>query len=379
MNRIKSSPEKQNAWREKRDDKLEKAYSSIAYGIPLVDVRNKEAFYISCRDYFTELTEVNPSVNEIERWDAFEIDRMFGKGLNPTSLKSAFNNIQYCVNNITTDDEYIRVLEFGPGSGWSTLMLYNSLIKKFPDKKVQLVSVDISPHSIAATQNSLDYYQIPWQTFLEVHDISSVPDSYDRVNLVLGDFIKFAENQPDNYFNGFFSSHGTAYLSKSQYEKLLRVLTAKGKDKSVFTVDSLDPLCSVELSTLHLLKCSINPKAAEKMEEYTYGKPTKSNSKYFTGQSVKKLIKVNNTESLLFYRWNNYLLRQMKIMYLIHMMKSIKITTEIINEYLEDVYPSYLIKTLDTSTKKGAWKELEDLPSTPLYISNAGFILDSYD
>jgi uncharacterized protein (DUF2249 family) len=56
-------------------------------------------------------------------------------------------------------------------------------------------------------------------------------------------------------------------------------------------------------------------------------------------------------------------------------MKSIKITTDIINEYIEDVYPSYLIKELKLETDKGKWEELSNLPEVPLYISNAGFRL----
>ncbi|MDD2269965.1 MAG: hypothetical protein PHG60_00015 [Candidatus Dojkabacteria bacterium] len=375
MNIIKSSEEIQNSWIGKRDRLLEEEYSVIASGIPLVDIRNKKAFYTSCQRYFEEIISLQPKTVNFERWDQFEIDRMFGKGLNPTSLKAALNDIQFFVKNLNPKDDSIRVIEFGPGSGWSTLMLHDELRNRFPNKKISIISVDLSPHSIAATENSLDYYQIPWQTILEDVSIEKLQDNFTKITLILSEFITFMKNQPDNYFDGYFSSHGTAYLSKSGYEELMKTLTYKGKEDSIFVADSLDPLCAVNLSTIHLLQCSLFPNRAKNMKKYYYGKSSKSNSKYFAGQEVKSLIKVNNKESLLFYNWNNRLIKKLKFSYLIQMMKSIKITTDIINEYIEDVYPSYLIKELKLETDKGKWEELSNLPEVPLYISNAGFRL----
>ena len=361
MQIITSSKDRQSFWEKKRDKKLEEIYSIIAKGIPLVDIRNKKAFYDGCSKYFTELIKI--------------IDRMFGKGLNPTSLKSALNDIQFFVKNLNSSDEFLRIVEFGPGSGWSTLMLHNQIKREFPNKIIQFISVDVSPHSIVATQNSLDYYQILWQTILENKSIDSIPNTDSHITLVLDNFLDFIKKQPDNYFNGFFSSHGTTYLSKLDYQELITTLIQKGKNNAIFVTDSLDPVCAVELSTSHLLSCSIFPQKAKNMDEYYYGKSSMSNSKYFTGQEVKKLVKVNNEESLLFYEWNHYLITHFRFLYLINMIKSIKITTDVINEYLEDVYPSYLIRDLKLCTDIGCWKELDNLPKVPLYISNAGFIL----
>jgi len=74
----------------------------------------------------------------------------------------------------------------------------------------------------------------------------------------------------------FFSSHGTAYLSELQYLALFNILKDIGKDESIFVVDSLDPLYTVYLDTLHLIYCSIFPNKASKLPEYVYGKILKS-------------------------------------------------------------------------------------------------------
>jgi hypothetical protein len=375
MKKIISNPGKQNCWVKKRNIPIEKAYSKIAEGIPLIDIRNKQIFYDKCREYYSEIVKANSTTSSPERWNQFEIDRMFGKGLNPTSLKTALNNIRYFVNKINPKDNFVRVVEFGPGSGWSTLMLHNELKSKFPNKKIMIISVDLSPYSIAATQNSLDYYQIPWQTYLEEQRIENNEENYSKITLVLSDFCSFIRKQQKNFFNGYFSSHGTAYLSKKEYQGLFNEITSKSVNDAIIVIDSLDPLYSVQLNSFHLLRCSLNPNLARDLDEYYYGNSLKSNSKYFIGKEVNVLTKVHNKESLLFYTWNNYLLKNLRFRYLIQMMGSIKTTTDIINEYIEDVYPSYLISELDLEKEDGRWVKLEDIPKTPLYISNAGYKL----
>ncbi len=372
---ISSSTEKQEFWLDKRDTVLEEVYAKIAPGIPLVNVNHKNLFLQKCEEYYAEVSKKSGGVKEIERWDEYEIVRMFGKGLNPTSLKTALNDIRFCVKNIEGKDDIVRVLEYGPGSGWSTLMLRNELKKKFPNKKVELITVDISPHAIVATQNSLDYYQIPWQTEVKGRNLEDVENKENSVTLVIDDFVEFTKKHPANYFDGFFSSHGTAYLSEDEYKNLLLAMSDKGKKNAVFVADSLDPLYTVKLDILHLLFCSMFPRLPKRFKEYKYGKSLVSNSKYFPGKEVKKLVKVNNKESFLFYNWNHYLFSKLKLKYILQMLKSIRITTEVIEEYREDVYPSYLVKKLLKVISLDSWEELEGRPECPLYITNCAFIL----
>ena len=120
VERVSSQDEKQQYWVSKRDLELEKAYSQIAPDIPLVNVEHRDLFIKKCREYFEELTKSAEGVTKIDRWDEYEIIRMFGKGLNPTSLKTALNNINFLVDHIQPDSDTVRVVEYGPGSGWST-------------------------------------------------------------------------------------------------------------------------------------------------------------------------------------------------------------------------------------------------------------------
>jgi len=364
-------------WQNKKDKLLEQKYAEIAPNIPLVNVEHSKLFIEKTRELYEELVSKAPEIEEAERWDEYEIIRMFGKGLNPTSLKTALNNIMFFVEELKPKGDSVRVLEFGSGSGWSTIMLHQQLEKKYPDKKIELLSVDMSPHSIVATENSLNYYNYAWQTIKGNIDISLLDNTTERITLVIKDFASFLELQKDDYFDGFFSSHGTGYLSEGEYKELLKLIVKKGKPNAIFIADSLDPLYTVDLDALHLLLCSLFPARAEKMTEYVYGKSLVSNSKYFPNREVKKLVKVNNKESFLFYRWNNFLLSKFKIFYLIQMFKSIKITTDVIEEYREDVYPSYLVATLVKKEQElKSLKAFSNLPKCPLYITNCGFRLE---
>ena len=374
---IESHEEDFHFWEDKKDKLLEKKYAEIATDIPLVNVRHSKLFLEQTKALYEELVSKVPGMENTERWDEYEIIRMFGKGLNPTSLKTTLNNVQYFVEKLDTNSDKVRILEFGSGSGWSTIMLRQQLKKKFSDKKIEIFSVDMSPHSIVATENSLNYYNFPWQTIVGCTDITTVPDSSERITLILKDFISILKCQEDNSIDGFFSSHGTAYLSEAEYKELLGLITQKGKNGSPFVADSLDPLYTVDLSVPHLLFCSLFPARAEKMEEYVYGKNLISNSKYFPNREVRKLVKVNNEESFLFYRWNNYLLSKLKVGYLLQMLKSIRVTTDVIEEYREDVYPGYLVSSLVNRNKAlSNLKPCKDLPKCPLYITNCGLILE---
>jgi len=375
---VQNTQDRKQFWKERREKKskqLEKIYEKIAPGIPLVNVSFKELFLEKCEEYFEELIDLKSEIRELERWDSYEITRMFGKGLNPTSLKTAQNNVKYLVSKIKPESKDIKVVEFGPGSGWSTVMLFNELRSAFPEHNIHLLSTDLSPHSIVSTQNTLDYAQIDWQASLDPFSFNEIPNTGNKVTLMLGDFNKVLQEQKDNTFDGFFSSHGTAYLSQDQYLELFKHIQLKGKDQSMFVGDSLDPLYTVQLDSLHLIMCSMFPNRVKKFQEYEYGESLQSNSKFFPGQEVKKLTKVHNDESFLFYHWNNYLIRHLRVGYLAQMMKSIKITTDVIEEYREDVYPSYLLKNLLMNNKL-PFKSQSDVPQCPLYISNAAFILE---
>lgn len=372
---LKSNQENVDYWKKYREDSLEEAYSKIAPHIPLVDVRNKDLFIERTKKYYDSLSE-HLDFGKMEKWNEYDIIRMFGKGLNPTSLKTALDNIKFFVDKLQPKNDEVKIVEFGPGSGWSTIMLREQLLEKFPNKTIQLFTIDSSPYSVVSTQNSLDYYGIPWQTTTKVDNIGNLDGISENVNIVFDGFIDFLQKQENNIFDGFFSSHGTAYLSQEEYSKLLELIAQKGKEDSLFVADSLDPLYTVDLSVLHLLLCSFFPQIAEGMEEYYYGKSLASNSKYFPGAEVKKLVKVNNKESLLFYRWNNYLFSKFKLTYIWEMFKSIRITTDVIEEYREDVYPSYLVsKLVDKKGLRNNFINLPDLPKCPLYISNCGFRL----
>jgi len=127
---VLSLPENQEFWKGKRyskSRKLEEVYSRIAPGIPLVNVSFNELFLKKSEEYFEKLINEKPEIRKLERWSEYEITRMFGKGLNPTSLKTTLNNIRYFVNKLKPKDDVIKIIEYGPGSGWSTVMLFNTL------------------------------------------------------------------------------------------------------------------------------------------------------------------------------------------------------------------------------------------------------------
>ena len=375
---IHSQPSKQEFWKEKRIAKskeLEDMYAKIAPGIPLVNVQFDTLFLNKCKEYFEDLVKENSHIMELERWDEYEINRMFGKGLNPTSLKTEQDDIKYFVSRLNVSGDTVTVIEYGPGSGWSTVMLFNELKNRFPNSKIRILSIDLSPHSIVATQNTLDYTQIPWQTVLGSVDYKKIPDIDDKITLMIGGFVEISKAQEANTFDGFFSSHGTAYLSELQYLDLFNTIKNIGKNQSVFVTESLDPLYTVSLDTMHLVYCSMFPNRVINLPEYVYGKSLRSNSKFFPGQEVKKLVQVHNGESNLFYRWNNYLIKKLRIGYLLQMLKSIKITTDVIEEYREDVYPSYLVHSLLQKNMLTMFEYQDDKPKCPLYITNTAFIL----
>ena len=58
------------------------------------------------------------------------------------------------------------------------------------------------------------------------------------------------------------------------------------------------------------------------------------------------------------------------------MLKSMKITTDVIEEYREDVYPSYLVNKLIKREELNSWKEIPNLPECPLYICNCALRLE---
>jgi hypothetical protein len=125
------------------------------------DVADQERFRKEAkRNYETLNSRFNIEV--IKRWDEKEMDRMFGKGLNPTSLITSLDSAKWFVENLKNKGGVI--LELGPGAGWSTVMLFNSLKQENPEGNTHLVSVDMSAHAIAASQTLLEYSNIPYIT-----------------------------------------------------------------------------------------------------------------------------------------------------------------------------------------------------------------------
>lgn len=121
------------------------------------DVLLKNSFLEKCQDRYMLLKKEFPNKNDTERWDSHEIDKMFGKGLNHNSLITNYESLTWLLND---SKEIDTIIEFGPGAGWSTVIMYRLLrVKKH---NPLLFSIDISTHSIAASTVLLDYYEIPW-------------------------------------------------------------------------------------------------------------------------------------------------------------------------------------------------------------------------
>lgn len=367
--------------------RLESVYHKISpEGVIYFDVLDQNEFISQTKKNFQTLIQ-NHQVETIksERWDSEEIEKMFGKGLNPTSLITSYESAQWFTKEAPLPNDSV-ILELGTGAGWATVMLYESIKKQYPEAKLKQYSVDMSPHAIAATQTLLTYRNIPhivatnhkefeqiqsWMSNTsEGKDFSGVVLVLDNINEVLN---RFSEKS----INGVYSSHGTAYLSKSEYTNFLKTLSYKLKKDGIFIADSLNPLYTNQLDTGTTLSQMIAPKRVrESLTKrgitYIYGEKIKNNSKYFPGEDVQVLKGFNTSQAYLILEWCNYLLRRMDFSRLIKTVKSLQVTMKVVDNYRADVFPSFLLKNI-VSDENLKFESLNNPPEFPIFMDTQGF------
>lgn len=372
----------------KEHESLQEEYHKISpKGVLFFDVADQERFRQEARKNYESLHS-RFNIEVIKRWDENEMDRMFGKGLNPTSLITSLESAQWFEKNL--EDRSGIVMELGPGSGWSTIMLFNTLREGTPDSKVKVMSVDMSAHAVAASQTLLEYSHIPYITISSSEELSSLTKwlesteqgkNFSGVILVLDEFEDVIKDLPDSYISGAYSSHGSSYLSESEYITVLELLQNKLKPSGIFIADSLNPLYTNKLHKLLTIGQMVAPNFIQRILDkknvkYIEKKNTKlkSNSKYFQGQDVTILEGFNTPHAYLIFRWCNFLIRSGQIKRLLDTKKSLEVTMEVVEAYRDDVYPSYLLEGM---IKENGFKysKLDGRPDFPIFMDTQGFRL----
>lgn len=387
------SQKHQRVWSERISSadhiQLEKAYHQISpKNLVFFDVADQKLFIEQTRQNY-EMLRGQYQRDTIKRWDEKEMDRMFGKGLNPTSLITSLESAEWFVENLPSHEDPI-VLELGPGAGWSTIMLYDSLKEKVAKPKV--ISCDQSAHAIAATQTLCEYRNIPYVvagTFEELDAIrnwfATTPEGKDfsGVVLVLDEFNDLVRKLPQASVDGVYSSHGTAYVSEVEYLDLLTSLQSALKPGGIFIADSLNPLFTNKLSKALTIAQMLMPdriqslltkRGVKYMEDH--GVSLKSKSKYFQGQDVTVLKGFNIPHAYLIFRWSNYLIRNLEIKRFLDTKTSLEVTMDVVEAYRDDVYPSYLLKDL-VAGKNLKFSNLEGRPDFPIFMDTQGFRLNN--
>ncbi len=369
---------------------LKEEYHKISpKGMVFFDVADQERFRKEAKRNYETLNS-RFSIEIVKRWDEKEMDRMFGKGLNPTSLITSLDSAKWFEKNLKNKEGI--VLELGPGAGWSTVMLFNALEQENQEEKTHLVSVDMSAHAIAASQTLLEYSNIPYITLSSPKELDSLSKwlrdtqegkDFSGVILILDKFENVISSVPDSFFSGVYSSHGASYLSELEYKKILDLLQNKLEPSGIFISDSLNPLYTNQLNKLLTISQMLAPKLSQKIltkrgVEYIEkkGSKLKSNSKYFQGQNVTIFQGFNIESAYLIFRWCNQLLKSVEIKRLLDTVKSLEVTMEVVEAYRDDVYPSYLLEGM-VKENNFRYSKLEGRPSSfPIFMDTQGFRLE---
>lgn len=363
---------------------LESEYKKLSPNTMFFDVLLKDRFLERCQDRYMMLKKEFPERNDTERWDSHEIDKMFGKGLNHNSLITNFESVTWLLND---KKEIDTVVEFGPGAGWSTVILYRVL--KNNNQKPLIYSIDSSTHAIAASTVLLDFYEIPWILIRDEDEyrfVNSNIESYrNYVILQYDDFEKALKVHSDNSVDKFYSAHGTAYLSEVEYVSLLKIINKKGKNGSTFVTDSLDPTYSVELSKIGTILRMIYPNYMKKYQNdpsnwYIYSGTKKCGSIYYdVGQDVKIMSNLNDPRSFILYTWINKLIKKLDVKRILEIKKSLELTAHIIEQYREDVYPSSLMdKLINKNNLSSCFKliDTENKPDWPPFMATVKLLIE---
>ncbi len=365
--------------------KLKNIYHEISpEGVVFFDVLDQEKFVSQTEANFERLMEEH-HVDTIKRWNDTEIERMFGKGLNPTSLITSYESAEWFAKETRLTDNPI-ILELGTGAGWATVMLFETVKKEYPNAKVKQFSVDMSPHAIAATQTLLTYKNIPHIIAANLDELQQIQAwinetedgrNFSGIILVLDYINEGLDSFSEKSVEGVYSSHGTAYLSKNEYIDFMKLLPIKMKKNGVFIADSLNPIYTNQLDIFITLLQMIAPK---KMQEYynkkgvvyIYGEKIRNNSKYFPGEDVQILKGFNIPHAYLIFKWCNYLMRKLDLKRLMKTVKSLQVTMKVVDEYRSDVFPSYLLKDIVTEEKLN-FEVLGNKPDFPVFMDTEGF------
>ncbi len=371
---------------------MENEYHKISpKNLVYFDVLDKKTFTSETKKNLEEIYLENNNLGLRPRWNEAEIDRMFGKGLNPTSLITSLESVEWFEGEIEGNcSSSISVLELGSGAGWATVMLYKTLEEKNQGKKVNIFSVDSSVHAVAATKTLLNYYNIPYivctseERLTEAEDWLEKTDqgqSFSGVILILSEFNDVVKSFKEDTFSGIYSSHGTAYLSRNEYSSLLKESERILRNSGVFIADSLNPLYTNRLDKLLTFSQILNPDAVKnrldgKGIEYIYSKKElKNNSKYFTSENVKILKGFNTPHAYLIIKWCNYLLRRLDFRRLLRTIKSLSVTMKVVDEYRSDVFPSFLLKEIMEEEKLPFSLIEGGRPNFPIFMDTQGFKL----
>ncbi|MFA7143584.1 MAG: hypothetical protein WC175_06425 [Candidatus Dojkabacteria bacterium] len=395
----------------KEQDSAQSRFANMRKKIPKFDILETEFYKISpntlffdtklqdeilkvIKERFKTLSQIIPGAETSDKWNETEINYMFGKGFNPTSLVTSAESSEWFSGKLNLDkDEPIMVSELGCGAGWSTIMLFHSLEKIAEGRKQYINSIDMSPHAIATTQALLEYYNIPYIVIANDEQREQLSQLIRRgeidssVLLNLGGYKEVLEKYPDDYFNGIYSTHGSAYLSENEYEDVFNLISKKGKNDAIFVADSLNPMYTNRLSAPMTLLQMIFPKATRKIldslnVEYVFAKKGLPNtSKYFPQNSEVKVIRIfNEKRADLIIKWANYLIRTLRVKRLLETKKSLSVTMDVVERYRSDVFPSTqltrVVGNINRNANKTVFEELTNKPDFTIFLETIGFRLN---
>jgi len=236
-----------------------------------VDAKNKDAFYkiygnkipfipfrhiielnnsilsatLGILDKYNLSSEVNPL------WGIEGIQSMFLKGVNPATAEYIATTVKLLDQTLKAQSAQapsLRVVEFGTGAGWATLILWSSLQKY---GNVTLFTVDNSPYAIASTTLLLDYFDIPY--IIIKGEIPDQAQQFKGVVLQFDDFADALSYHAPRSLNAAYSNHGTTYLSAKEHSVFIEKLYDVLVPKAAFVTDSLNPQMRLSLNRADIL------------------------------------------------------------------------------------------------------------------------------